>query len=92
MTPDDLAGYRRHPDTYFGIVIKQAKRIDDPLELFDFFYATYRHSSREKVLEFMAGWPDIEDLRGKETSELAIGYCQGLVYAPIADSRGGSKQ
>jgi len=91
LTPDELAAYRRHPDTFFGITKQQAKRIDDPLELFDFFYATYRQSSREKLLEFMAGWPDIEELRVKETSELALRYCEGLVYATIADSVGKPK-
>jgi hypothetical protein len=28
----------------------------------------------------MAGWPDIEELKVKETSEPAIRYCEGLVY------------
>jgi len=91
LTPGELAGYRRHPDTFFGITKQQAKRIDDPLELFDFFYATYRQSSRRKLLEFMASWPDIEELKAKETSELATRYCEGLVYATIADSQGKPK-
>jgi len=69
-----------------GITKQQAKRIDDPLELFDLFYATYRQLSRERLREFMAGWPDIEELKAKETSELAIRYCEGLVYATIADA------
>ena len=88
----ELAAYQRHPDTFFGITKQQAKRIDDPLELFDFLYATYRQSSREKLLEFMAGSPDIEELKVKETSELAITYCERLVYATIADSGSKSKQ
>lgn len=92
LTPGELAAYRRHPDTFFGITKQQAKRIDDPLELFDFFYATYRQSSREKLLDFMASWPDIEELKAKETSELALRYCEGLVYATIADSVGKSKK
>lgn len=92
LTPDELTAYRRHPDTFFGITKQQAKRIDDPLELFDFFFATYRQSSREKLLEFMAGWPDIEELKVKETSELAIRYCEGLVYTTIANSVGKSKK
>jgi len=85
LTPDELVAYQRHPDTFFGATKRQAKRIDDPLELFDFFHATYRQSSREKLLEFMASWPDIDELRDKETSELAVAYCERLVYAAIAD-------
>jgi len=40
----------------------------------------------------MAGWPDIEELKVKEASELAIRYCEGLVYTAIADSVGKSKK
>jgi hypothetical protein len=36
----------------------------------------------------MAGWPDLEELKVKETSELAIRYWEGLVYATIADRQG----
>ena len=92
LTPDELAAYRRHPDTFFGIIKQRPKRVDDPLELFDFFYATHRRSSRETLLEFMAGWPEIEELKVKETSELAIRYCEGLVYATIADKLRRPKQ
>jgi len=87
MTPDELAAYQRHPDTFFGVTKRQTKRIDDPLELFDFLYATYSQSSREKLLEFMASWPDIEELKDKDTGELAIIYCERLVHQMIADSR-----
>ena len=52
-TPGELAAYRRHPDTFFGIANQQAKPTDDPLELFDVFYATYRQSSRKKLLELL---------------------------------------
>lgn len=92
LAADELAAYRRHPDTFFGVTKQQTTRIDDPLELFDFFSATYRQSSREKLLEFMAGWPDVEELKVKETSELALRYCEGLVYTTIADSVGKSKK
>jgi hypothetical protein len=86
LSDDELTAYRRHPDTFFGIAKETPKRIDDPLELFDFLYATYGQSSREKLLEFMAGSPDIEELKTLDTNELAIRYCEGLVYATIADT------
>jgi len=50
-----------------------------------FFYATYRQSPREKLLEFTASWPQIEELKAMETNELAIRYSEGLVHATIAD-------
>jgi hypothetical protein len=86
LTADEIVAYRRHPDTFFGIVTQQVKRLDDPLELFDFLYAIYRLSSREKLLEFMASWPDVEALKAMDTNELAITYCERLVYATLAES------
>jgi hypothetical protein len=45
-----------------------------------FFYATYRQSPREKLLEFMAAWPQIEELKAMETNELALRYSEGPVH------------
>jgi len=84
MIPEELAAYRRHPDTFFGVHKNQTKRIDDPLELFDSAFKTYQHSSKEKLLEFMSSWPDIDRLKQLEQKELAIRYCENLVYAMAA--------
>lgn len=35
----------------------------DPLELYDFFYDSYRHAPNERLLEFLANAGDIDALR-----------------------------
>ena len=84
MTPQELAAYRRHPDTFFGIHKDQGKRIGNPLELFDRAFETYRHSSKEKLLEFMSSWPDSDRLKHLDQKELAVRYCENLVHAMMA--------
>jgi len=83
LTEEELAAYRRHPDTAFGTHRPQGRRIDDPLELFDWFFDTYRHTPKHRLLEFMRDRPDIDQLRSKDQQELAIIYCEGLVYATV---------
>jgi hypothetical protein len=55
-----------------------SKGIKSPLEAFDFVYATYSRSRREKLLEFMAEWPQIEELRKLGQQELAEHYSAGI--------------
>lgn len=59
-----------------GIVKQQRKRLDDPLELFDFLYATYRHSPQEKLLE--SSWPDVEALKALDTNEARHHILRGV--------------
>lgn len=83
LTDEELAAYNRHPNTFFGTLKHQGKQVKDPIELFDFFYETYSKSSKEKLLEFMKDHPDIEKLKGENQRELALTYCERLVYATI---------
>jgi hypothetical protein len=84
----ELEAYQKYPDTFFGVLRKQSKRAQTPLELFDFFFDVYRKTSREKLLEFMSSWPDYEALRELDSKELAIRYCEGLVYSVISSKKG----
>jgi hypothetical protein len=86
LTSEELAAYKRHPDTFFGTHRPQGRRIDDPLELFDWLFDVYRHTPKDKLLEFMGRRPDVEELRPKDQRELAMVYCEELVYATLAQS------
>lgn len=90
LTEAEIAAYRRHPDTFFGVVQPAGKQITDPIELYDFIFSTYSKSPREKLLEFMAGWPDIERLRALAQPDLARAYAEGCVYATMALPKGRS--
>jgi hypothetical protein len=83
LNSDDLSAYRRHPDTFFGVHRSQGRRVHSALELFDFFFATYSKSTKEKLLEFMQDHPDIAELRHKDQKELAVLYCERLAEAEM---------
>ena len=75
LTESELVRYRQSPQTFFGIVKDQSRRVDHPLDAYDFFYETYARTQKATLLEFMADWPDIESLRPLDQTELAKHYC-----------------
>jgi hypothetical protein len=79
MSEVEFAVYKRHPDTFFGDIRRVSREARDPLELYDFFYETYKESPREKLLEFMNNASGLGDLSSFSQSELAKIYCEGLV-------------
>jgi len=86
LSEAELAAYKRHPETFFGVIQPVSRRADTPLELFDFFHETYRHTPRERLLEFLQNAPDIEWLRGQTQQELALIYAERSAYAAIAET------
>lgn len=83
MPPEELMAYEAFPDTFFGIHRPQPKKLDDPISMYDWFYETYRHSSRDRLLSFMSSRGDVEALKSMSQKELAQIYCEGLVYAAM---------
>lgn len=81
LTEDELAAYKKHPDTFFGAYKEHGRKAETPLELFDFFYGVYRVTSKEMLLEFMKDHADFEELQKLAQDELAIIYCERLVYS-----------
>ena len=45
LTEAEVAAYRRHPDTFFGVHHKVSGSAKTPLDLFDFFLDGYRETS-----------------------------------------------
>lgn len=86
LTGSELSAYRRHPDTFFGVNKPQAKTLQDPIDYFDFVYKTYRHTPKEKILEFMKDSEDIKLLRNESQNELAIIYSERIMHSML-DSR-----
>ena len=80
LTDAEMAAYGRHPDTFFGVVQPVSKQISDPLGLFDFFHTSYRETPRERLLEFLAGAPDIEELKKPSQPELAKTMAERYVW------------
>lgn len=87
MTAGEFAAYKRQPETFFGVPLQANHKANTPLELFDFFYATYKSSPRERLLDFMKHWPDQAALKASSTEELAITYCENLVQSAFSESK-----
>jgi hypothetical protein len=67
------------------VLKEDGEQIDDPLELFDFIHKVYRQTSKEKLLEFMKGYPDMERLKAMQQEELAVIYCEGIVEHMLSE-------
>jgi len=81
ITGDELAAWKRHPETFFGEVRDVGGHVDNWLELAKFIYQTHQHTSREKLLEWMKEAPDIAELTKFPQKELAIVYCERVALS-----------
>jgi hypothetical protein len=90
MSDAEISAYNAHPDTFFGVVRPVGQRLENPLELFEWLYENYRNTPREKLLEHMASWPDVDDLRRLSDEDLLGAYVDRMVSATVA--RGSSQQ
>jgi hypothetical protein len=81
ITDEELAAYQKYPDTFLGVYRPKGKKINDALDMFDFYFEAYRNTPKEKLLEFLNNHPDLERLKQESQKELAITYCERLVYS-----------
>jgi hypothetical protein len=74
LTDRELAIYRRSPETFFGLIKHVGKGIKEPMDAYDFVFGSYSKTSKERLLEFMAGWPEFNELKVLTQEELAKHY------------------
>ena len=92
ITDAELDDYRRFPDTCFGAYRPQGRRAESPIELFDFMHETYKNSPKEKLLEFLKGTADFDQLALLSQNELSEIYCERLVYSVMAQAEADKKR
>jgi hypothetical protein len=83
LSESELAAYRRHPETFFGVKQQTPRKIENWSKAFEMLYNMYRNTPKEKLLEWMARAPDISSLKQKDQPELAIIYCERTAYGII---------
>jgi len=83
VTDEEIEAYKKYPDTFFGVPRQQGRKAEDPLELYDFFYESYKKTPRKRILELVKGHPDFDVLQKLSDEELLIAYCEGLVYSAM---------
>ncbi len=87
LTRHQLDDYRKHKDTFFGVKKNAGGQINDPFEFFEWLLTTYKKSSKEKLLEFLAKAPDIELLRSLSQEDLALIYCERIAVQFLHDTK-----
>ena len=83
VTDKELQAYRAYPDTFFGRKLEPSRRAEDAVDLFDFFYETYQHTPRERLLEFLKGAPDFNELTKLSQRDLAIECCERWTWSAV---------
>lgn len=83
----EMAAWRRHPDTFFGEVGQRTTKANTPLELYDFFFKSYRDTPKERLLEFMAGASDFTELAKLDQAKLASIFAERCVNGALASKQ-----
>jgi hypothetical protein len=86
LSDTEMAAYQSSPETFFGEVSRNSKS-DSPLQLYDFFLNSYKETPKEKILEFFAGRPNLEELRALSQPELAKMYAEACVAFAMRDQK-----
>lgn len=84
LTDAEMAAWKEYPDTFFGTLGQRSNKAESPLELYDFFLTAYSKTPKERLLEFLAGAPDLEDLKKLDQPTLANTYCERIAMAAFA--------
>ena len=92
LTMDELKDYQRHPDTFFGVYRKQGRTIDNPIELFDFFYESYKDTPRERLLELIKDASDFDQFKQLSHKDLAEAVCERWAYNAMQDDLSPTKK
>jgi hypothetical protein len=90
LSDAELAAYRQHPDTFFGVVRKVGKNITSELELFDSIFDVYKDVSKENLLDHIASFvtaEELESLREKSQRDIAIRLAEGYTITMFARRR-----
>jgi hypothetical protein len=84
LMSEEIAAWKRHPDTFFGVLGQRNTRADNPLQMYDFFQNSFKHASKKKLLTLMAGSPDFTKLAELSQPQLASIYAERLTNAAWA--------
>ena len=71
LSEEEVAAWRQHPDTFFGVVGQRNTRADTLMEMYDFFHESFLKSTRVQLLAAMASAPDFEELSKLDQPTLA---------------------
>ncbi len=92
LSEPELSAYRQHPETFFGQVVKQGGKIEDPIDMFEFFREGFKNAPRERILEFFASAPDIDEISQLPDDELRLVYAERHTLSVMSKSETSNDQ
>ena len=84
MTPEELADYEKHPDTYFGVYQRQGRRSETAMDMYDFFAEAYEKTPKDKLIALLLNYPDQEALKHLTQKELVEIVAERYTYGAMA--------
>ena len=84
MTDAELAAYRSHRETYFGVYREVGGGLKTPLDMFEWLHKNYSQTPRARLLEFLSSAPDFETLSQLPDDELLLVYCERMTGGVMA--------
>jgi hypothetical protein len=87
MTPEELADYAKHPETYFGAGNpKPGRNAETAMDLFDFFVEAHRDTPRDRLVELLTNGGCQDNLEGMTQKDLVELYAEGCTWGAIQKS------
>lgn len=81
LTTAELEAWKRYPDTFFGIPEESTRQMADALDWYDLLISTYKTTSKEKLLGFMATSSDLVALEKLDQAALAKIYAERMAMS-----------
>ena len=91
LSAAEMRAYKAHPETFFGRVQHVGGNINEPIEMFEFMYGSYKTTPREKILDWMKGAPDIDELARLPDEDLRLVYIERCVASVMKKADGSQK-
>lgn len=84
ISDEELLAYEQFPKTFFGVPLAKNNKAENALDLYDFFYESYKNSPRENILKLLKISPDNEKYKKLSKDELLKKLCEGFTYSAFS--------
>jgi hypothetical protein len=86
VTDAEVAAYRLHPETFFGVEKRVSKGLGSKLDAFYFFLEGFKATPKEQLLKAMAGYANFQELQALTQQDLAEIRAEHMVAGMPADA------
>ena len=87
LSDAEMAAWKRHPDTFFGVLVQRTTTAETQLDLYDFFHSSFKRCTKEQLLEAMKADRDIERLEEWTQEQLASIRAERLTLGALSERR-----